>query len=262
VGTASLKEAGEWLFVAALGASWANSTLHVAFADTPLYALAARELRRLPPMRKIIGLLGATALFVAALWMWHDSPWRRAGAVVVLVCLIAIRAWETRQWHGNTVVRLGKYVPAAACLLGWLGASTVTSLLGWSDAEAEAAGWEGAAGVFASLYVLAGLSKLKLTGLSWMRPAHQALLIAERAFTGPAFVRRLRRAASRSRFVCGTIGVYGLVSELLAGLYVFPVLRMPLTVGFAALHVGIVLLLGYIEPEWWLVMVAVTLVST
>ena len=54
------------------------------------------------------------------------------------------------------------------------------------------------------------------------------------------------------------VGSFGLVSELVSGLYVVPVLRLPVTIAVLSLHAGIVLLMGYVEPEWWLVMVALT----
>lgn len=254
--------AGEGLFAAALTLSWASSALHVALGDRPLYGMAPAAMTGPVRAWRAVALLGASVVFAGALWAWTSSGWPRLGALAVLGCLAALRQWETRQWAGDTVIRLGKYVPAAACLLGWVVAASATWALGWTEGASLAAAWEGAAGVMAALYTLAGLSKVTETGWRWVTPSHHALLVAERAFTGPRPIRALRRRAARSRVVCGAVGVVGLVAELACALYVFPDARPALTVAVLALHAGIVLLLGYVEPEWWLVMIAITAVTT
>lgn len=249
------------LFCIALGFSWANSAGHVLLADRPIYAGTARDLVQPTAARRIGVFVAASAVFAGTVWAWAGSDWPKIGAVLVLGILFGVRQVETRQWAGDTVVRLGKYVPAAACLLGWLVAATILGWLGYSEAEAHAAGWEGAAGVMAALYPLAAVSKVKLTGWRWMKPHHQALLIAERAYSGPRWVRAARKAAGRSVRVSTFVGTFGLLSEFACAAYVFPDLRVALTATVIALHAGILLLMGYVEPEWLLVMIAITWIT-
>lgn len=253
---------GHALFAAALGLSWTNSALHVLWSDRPIYAPLASELMRPTRAGRSVVLAVATVGFAGLVWAWMAGTCPGLAAMGVLGALLALRQWEKRQWAGDVVVRLGKYVPAAACLTGWLCASALAMAAGWEAARADAAGWEAAAGVMAATYTLAALSKLRLTGWRWMAAPNQALLIAERAYSGPLWVRRARRAVSRSPRACRLVGVFGLAAELLFALFVFPELRVPLTVVVVALHFGIGVLLGYIELEWVMVMVGITVVTT
>lgn len=250
------------LFTLALVFSWVNSALHVLLPHRPLYAFSASAAPSDPiPARRLVAVGLATLGFAAASGAWALSDWPRLGAAAVLLVLLSIRQVEKRQWPGNMVVRLGKYVPAAACLLGWLVAATLTRALSWEEAASQRAGWEAAAGVMAALYPLAALSKLRLTGWRWMRPQHHALMIAERAYTGPHWVRAIRQRGSRSMALCGFVGMFGLLSEFACALYVFPDARLFVTAIVLALHAGILLFLGYIEPEWILVMVGLTVMA-
>jgi hypothetical protein len=252
---------GPWIFVAALAFAWLNSALHVLWSDRPMYAVSGPALRAPVSPRRAIVLSLATVAYLGALWVWFGSGWPRVGASLVIASLFLLRQWEVRTWPGDMVVRLGKYAPAAACLLGWLVTASVLPALGFAEADALRLGWEGAAGVMAALYVLAAASKVQKSGLSWMRYQHQALLIAERAYSGPGWVRAARRWTSRRPRLCAAIGVLGFGAELAFGLYVFPGARVPLTAFVLGLHVSIMVLLGYVEPEWILAMVGITVVT-
>lgn len=251
---------GQWIFTVALGFAWLNSALHVLWADRPMYAVSGAALRAPVSFRRASVIGFATLAYIGALWVW-SGPAPQIGAAAVIAALFLIRQWEVRTWAGDTVVRLGKYAPAAACLLGWLVASWVLPLFGFDEERSLTLAWEAAAGVLAALYVLAAASKWQKSGLSWMRYQHQALLIAERAFSGPGWVRAARRWTSRRPRVCAAIGVLGFGAELLFGLYVFPEARIPLTLVVLGLHGSIMVLLGYVEPEWILAMVGVTVVT-
>lgn len=253
---------GPALFALALVASWGNSATHVVLSDRPLYAFTTNVMT-MPIRTQRLAWAGVASVgFLAALWLWAASGWPRLGAAAVIAALLAIRQVETRQWPGQMVVRLGKYVPAASCLTGWLIVVTLTRTLGWDEPRSVAAGWEAAAGVMAALYPLAALSKLKLTGWRWMRAEHHALMIAERAYTGPMWVRRARSAGSRSWAVCAFVGTFGLLSEFACAAYIFPDARIAVTATVLALHAGIGLFLGYFEPEWLLVMIAIAAITT
>lgn len=232
------------LWAAALFLGWANSALHVAFSEQPLYARRDGLDR---PRARAAWLLLPSLGFAAALLAFHRGSWW--AGLGVFLALAGIRQLETRTWTGDTVVRLGKYAPSAACLLGWL----IGRFAG------EAAAWQAACGVMAGIYTLAGLSKLAETGWEWVRPQNHALLIAERSFGAPRPLRALRLAAARSPAVCRFVGLAGLIAELACAFYVFPEARMAVTVLVLGLHAGIVLLLGYVEPEWWLLMLGLSL---
>lgn len=249
---------GLGLFLAALGVAWINCALHVLFADQPLYSAPASAVRRRPAGSKLVGIGLSLVIFTGGAALWLNGMTEIPGAVLLLALMAAIRVWEVRQWPGDTVIRLGKYAPASACLAGWLVGRVVAGSVGLSDEEARRVGWEAAAGVMAATYVLAAASKLRRTGLAWMAGGHQALLIAERACSGRAIVRSVRRRVAGSTRVCRLIGVFGFASEVLFGLYIFPDLRLGLTVVVLGLHAGIAVLLGYVEPEWWFVMMAIT----
>jgi hypothetical protein len=253
---------GQLLFAVALALSWLNSAMHVVFASRPLYH--PRPLAPVPlgPRWVRLVLLAGTLVFAGLLAWWLRGPVPEAAAATILVVLVLLRRWETAQWPQGEVVRLGKYVPAAACLSGWLLLQLIGHFLGWEEAAREAAGWEAAAGVIAAQYGMAGLAKLRETGLGWVGWQHQALLIAERAYSGPRVLRLLRQQVARLPAVCAVIGVVGLGLELGGLLYIVPQLRVGIAALVLLLYFNIALLLGYLEPEWWLVIVAVTWLST
>ena len=88
-----------------------------------------------------------------------------------------------------------------------------------------------------------------------------ALLLAERSYLGPAFGRSLRKFALRRPSALVMVGVVGLVLELLAVLFCIPDLRWGFSIAVALFMLVNYILLGFIEPEWALVMVAVAAAS-
>ncbi|MFZ5482337.1 MAG: hypothetical protein ACOZNI_36585 [Myxococcota bacterium] len=253
--------AGLWLLGAGLLLSWANSALHVLLSDRPFYLLSARlfdgRVRAARAAVLAVLSLGYGGLVVAFV---------RAGAserlaVAILACLVAIRQWEIAQWQGDLVVRLGKYVPTAACLAGWLVAQPILRASGVGEGEAWRLGWDAACGVMAGVYVLAGIAKLRESGPEWAKARHQALLVAERAYFGPRPLRALRLAVARSRASSAVVGAVGLGLELGAVAFLVPSLRPGLAGAIVAMHLGFFVLLGYVELEWTVVLLAITLLA-
>ncbi len=248
---------GLWLFAGGLVLSWANSALHVALPDRPLYAMSARMFKgRVSTLRLVtLGLASVGFVGLIALFLKQASPeWV---ALVILLVLLGIRRLEIIQWPDNIVVKLGKYVPSAACLLAWLIASVTLRWTGKPVEDARALGWQAACGVMAGAYVLAAIAKLRQSGFSWAHPRYQALLVAERAFAGPRWLRAVRLQAARSKAASTVIGFVGLFAEFLAVLFIVPAARPWVIALVIALHLGFILLLGYFEIEWILVLVAV-----
>jgi hypothetical protein len=243
---------GAPVLAAAVLAAWANAALHLAWADRPVYDM--RGLAKRPSLARWPLLLGTLALVSLGLAGWIDG--HATGVVAMLVGLALIRRAERAIWPGDTVVRLGKYAPAAAALGGWLVAWTGARVLG---GEPSARAWDGAAGVVAAMYGLAAASKLQLSGVRWGAPEHMALLLAERAWTGPKALRRLRRALVASGFACRAVGVAGLGVELAMVGFVVPDARLALAAMIVLFNLAILLSLGYVEVEWTLVVVGVAL---
>jgi ABC-type amino acid transport system permease subunit len=252
---------GRWLFVFGLFLSWANSAVHVALSDRPLYIRSARVFQGGARTGRVMALSIATlpvlGLCVAFLRGLH-LEWV---ALAILVLLATIRRFEILQWPGDIVVRLGKYVPAAACLLAWLVSQPILKHFGFSSAEANHLGWNAACGVMAGAYVLAAIAKLRETGWKWMKPRYQALLVAERAYLGPALLRRMRSAIAHSRRASAVVGATGFFVELFAILFVVPLIRPYLLGVVLVLNFGFLTLLGYFELEWMVVLVAITLLA-
>lgn len=252
---------GFWLFAVALCLSWANSAIHVALSDRPMYIRSIRIFQNLTQIKRIVCLLvlslGYLALVGLFLVGWH-RPWI---ALVILGVLLSIRRFEIAQWPGDIVVRLGKYVPAAACLLAWLVSSSVLAWLGHERVRAEALGWDAACGVMAGAHVLAGIAKVRESGWVWLLPKYQSLLVAERAYVGPRILRGLRWSIASSKTASLVVGATGFSVELLAGLFVVPELRPFLLGVILLLYTGFLVLLGYFEIEWMLVLTAITLLA-
>lgn len=252
---------GVVLFALGLAISWINSSLHVALTERPVYAGSPRMFRGPVGRARLVPLLLASAGFVGLLVLFVLRVQPELVAVGLLTALVLIRRVEIAQWHDDIVVRLGKYVPAGACLSGWLAADVVLQLTGRSAAEARALGWNASCGVMAGAYVLAGLVKLRKSGLGWVRADRQALLVAERAFAGPRWMRSLRLSVVRSKTVSLCAGLFGLGVELAALGLVYPPARIPVAAAVVALHGGFMLLLGYFEVEWLVVLAAIVLLA-
>ena len=250
---------GVWLFAACLLLSWTNSAMHLLHADRLFYSRGP-ELSRIRPRTRQMAILGAASgAYLGAVLSFARGVVPAVAGVIALIMLAAIRRYEVRTFPDRIVVRLGKYVPTAAALGGWLVAWALT----WghpADVRA-AAGWEAACGVMGAAWGLAAVAKLRESGLVWMQSANVALLVAERSFSGPAPVRALRRAVAWSPRICRVAAVVGLVGEAAAVAFVVPELRWPVAAFATALQLGIWTLLGYWELEWLVLMVALALAS-
>ena len=253
---------GIWLYFVALLLSWANSAIHVALPERPIYAGSPRVLEQAPPKSRALPLRAATLLFVTLALSFTLGYWMEWAGLALFVMMSIIRRFEIAQWEGDIVVRLGKYVPTAACMLGWLVTQLVLGGLGYEEAERYRLGWDAACGMLAGAYVLAGIAKVRQSGWVWTHPKYQALLLDERGFIGPQWVRKIRLAAARSKPVSGFIGISGFLIEFVAAAYVIPAARPVVLAGVVLLHIGFIVLLGYVEIEWIVVMTATTLLGS
>lgn len=252
----ALEELGRGLFGCCLGLSWTNSLTQAASAHRLVYE---RVDLRVPVSRRVVlGATAASVLFVVVLASFVRGFWVGTSGLVLVALLAAMRHVETRQWPGNLVVELGKYVPTLACLCAFLVVYAATS--GMAAAQREDCGWAAACGVGAACYALAGWAKLRTPG--WADAQHLQLLIAERSYRGSAWSRALRRWVAARVSLCGALGAVSLWGEIVGGiLFLWPEARLWVAVAMAAMHVGIFLFLGYFEPEWILLLFALAWVT-
>lgn len=244
----------EAILALALTAGWLNTCFHLVYHRVPLY-LSPRDAfgdaaGKWPPLGQIIVAIAALASIWAFGLAWR--PVLAGGAT--LACLLRLRRWEVATYPNKLVVRLGKYAPASACLMGWLLALLLADALGYDEATQRARGWDAAAGVFGGCYVLAGIAKIRESGWDWGRAESMSVMLAERGF---GRLGGLRLALAQSRAACTVIGVTGMGIELGAIAFVWPPARPWLAmavVGFKAMTWG---LFGYFEPEWTLAVIAI-----
>ncbi len=237
----------------ALAFSWIKSALLTLRAHDMPYTrgvgLGPLTHRRLQPLLLVGALL---QLVLIEAWVVRWNPLWVAPAVLAMQA--GVRRIEQRQWPSDDVVRLGKYAPGSAALLAhW----TVTLLTG-----SEAAGWEAAAGVMGATLALAALAKWREAGTNWFKASGMGLLVAERAAFGPAPLRWVRRKVAGSKPLSAACSQIGMGLEASGVLFVFPDLRLWLAGALVALLVNFYVLLGYVEEEWMLTLIAVTALST
>lgn len=115
--------------------------------------------------------------------------------------------------------------------------------------------------MLAAAYVLAAVAKHEQSGWRWGESANVALLVAERAYGGARSLFAFRMWAAESPRLCGALAKASMCIEAAGVTYLVSSLRWPFTAGASLLQLGIVVLLGYLEIEWILVMIAVSLTS-
>ena len=249
------------IFAVSLFGSWFSSLITILVADRMGYDRGLRLSRSdfANPVKRRWML--ATLLYVAALGAFTTARFELLAGATVLVLVALVRRRAVATWPEGVVLRLGKYTPSAAALLGYLVAFALAWLLGFELQVRQRAGWEAGCGVFASCYVLSGIAKLQKSGWGWASSGTIALFMAERAHGAPKRLRQLRIWIIKHPWITSAAAKCGLLLELSAGGFVFGTLRWPLLIGLTALQLNITVLLGYFELEWILLALALTLGS-
>jgi hypothetical protein len=245
------------LFGISLMLSWLNSATHVLHAEKLVYTRWITLLGERPSNRRgtVIGVLTLVFIALTVGFCWQPGWTRQLFGWSILGMLLMIRSWEVRQWNREIVVGLGKYVPTAAATLGYLVTAGLVAVLAPSW-NADTAGWQAGCGVMAGSWGLAAFAKIRESGFVWASAGNVALLVRERSYMGPASLRRLRRWVSNHVLLCLLASYVGFWGEAAGLLFVVPELRWPAAVASTLFQLGIMLLLGYFELEWIVVMVA------
>jgi len=253
---AGVIEGGRILFALCLGLSWMNSALHVLNTTSMPYS---RGIGLPPnPWQRVAGLVLAGLVFLATLFAWAVRWQELWAGLMVLGCIVLIQLWERKGWRGDTVLRLGKYSPSGSALAGYTVATLVAPSLGL---PIEQAGWEGACGVMASAWFVSGWKKWSRSGMRWLSTQNTGLLVAERTYLGPRPLRDARRWLVTKPWLLGMMGVLGLLLEIAGIAFCIPDLRWAYAITVVALLGFTLLFLGYFEPEWALVMIALAWVT-
>jgi len=250
------------LFGTSLVLSWVNSATHVLHAEKLVYTRWASLLGERPNNRRggIIAALTLLFLGLTVGFCWQAGWTRQLFGWSILGMLLMIRGWEIRQWNRDIVVGLGKYVPTAAATLGYLVTHALVGLLAptW---DADATGWQAGCGVMAGSWGLAAYAKYIESGLVWNSAGNVALLVRERSYMGPKPLARLRRWVSGQVTLCLLASYVGFWGEAAGLVFVVPVLRWPAAIASTLFQLGIMILLGYYELEWIVVMIALAALS-
>jgi hypothetical protein len=195
---------------------------------------------------RLPALVVLTGIFVTAVELWVFDVEQVWAGLVILGLLAGVRQWEKSLWPRNIVVSLGKYVPTAACLLGYTVAFALTS-----STEPEQVGWEAACGVFGGILTLNGITKWHQGGWRWFNSQGLGLLVAERAYTTrQPIARRARRWLVANPLWCVALSGGTAVIDSVGFLFWVPALRAPLAALTFCILWGFVVFLGYFPVEF------------
>jgi hypothetical protein len=200
---------------------------------------------------------GVPVLLYAGLvmaWALKLQPFATGAAAIVLLYLV--RWMEQKDWSGTIVKTLGVYSPAAVCMMAILLGDTIYQRWGLGT---QLMGYDIAAGILATSWTICGVNKLQQSGLKWAGDKNIALLIAERSTIGPPLGDKLRRFVMHRPRTLRIIGAFGLGMELAGLLFCVPDLRIAFAAAVVVFMVLNAILLGFVEHEWALVMVFITM---
>lgn len=195
----------------------------------------------------------ASVAFVAAAYGFFKRRQEALSGALLFLMLAGITWAQEHQWPGAAGIRPTNYLPAAV-LAGFLTARCFRR-----DPRGL---WEGACGVFAAGYLLAALAKLRGSGFAWMDGRTLGLLVAERAFSAPPIIGALRLDFAARPMLCQAAAAGALLVEAGAVVFLYPGARTAYSLAVTLLHLGIFLLMGFVEPGWPLLAWALSLLST
>lgn len=246
---------GRYLFVFCLFLSWLNSLVHIIQSKEMVYTRGVQPKLTAPAWR-ILGPMTALYLFFCGLFCF--AIFELLSGIAIMVCIYWIRHWEISLWRERIVVDLGKYSPSGTCLFFYLIAYVIAPIF---ELHPQKAGVEVACGITAAAWILSGWKKLEISGLKWISSNTMGLMLAERAYIGHPVLRAIRRFCVSHNWILFTISFMGVFLELLGIIFIFPELRLYYAIIINVLLAATYVVLGYIEPEWMISIIALTLMS-
>lgn len=228
---------GRILFTLALLASFIELTLNLPAGTSPL-----------SPRWSVPSLV----FLVAALGFAHHV-WPGRFALLAFLSFALLSFQETSLWPGDVGVRHAGRL-AVATLGGWFIAYVFTHRQ--TPTGRAICAHHAACGIAAAGYVIAGITKLHLSGTSFIDGGNLALLVAERSFDGPGWLQGLRAWVASQAILCSVLASFALTLELCGVAFLWPRARRTYTVVAATFQVGVILLLGYLVLEWVILLAA------
>lgn len=245
---------GRGIFGICLGLSWLNSMTHILQSQEMIYTRGMqRKVWAHPAWKRLIPV---TIPFALSCYLFSVGHYEVQAGLVIIGAIFWIRRWEISLWHKNIVVRLGKYSPSGTCLIAYLAGYAIAPHFGL---DPQSTGVEVACGGLASAWFLSGWKKIEYSGWNWMGKRTQGLLLAERAYIGNPLFKAIRRELIQHPLALRTIGFLGVFVEMAGIIFCFPEYRMAYAVIINLLLLGTIVLLGYYEPEWMLIIIALAL---
>jgi len=245
---------GRGLFGICLGLSWLNSMTHILQSEEMIYTRGIQRRLWAHPAWK--WLIPTTIPFVLSCYLFCAGLYEVPAGIVIVGAIFWIRRWEISLWHNNIVVNLGKYSPSGTCLIAYLAGYAIAP---YFNLDPQSTGVEVACGGLGAAWFLSGWKKIEYSGWNWMGKRNIGLLLAERAYIGNKWFRTIRRQLIRSPFALRTIGFLGVFLEMAGIIFCFPEYRIAYAVIINLLLLGTVVLLGYYEPEWMLIIIALAI---
>ncbi len=248
------------LLVLGLLATWGSLVRVLQVEGVP----HARGLSAMVPLEALVSMPGfvvSTGLFgvAAAAFLWRRREgWAAVGMVLLYALMGHLQSaqWALEAHQANRALVL----PGAALIVYALVRAWVLRR-GHGRDRADAWGLEGACGVAAACYTLAGASKLLGSGTAWADGSNLAMHVAVHAHNGVAALLPLRMAVADSLALCEVFGTLTLTVEASFFLFVFPALRRPYALAAAAMHVGIALVMGLHHYDWMFVVLGLGLMA-
>ena len=248
------------LLVLGLLATW-GSLVRVLQVEGVPHPRGLSSLLPLDVLVSVPGFVLCTGLFVgaAAAFLWRR--WEGWAAVLMVLLYGVLGHLQSAQWVLEARQANRALVLPGAALIVYVLVRTWVLRRGGGRARADAWGLEGACGVAAACYTLAGTSKLLGSGTGWAEGSNLALHVAVHAHNGVASLLPLRMAVAESLVLCEVFGTLTLTVEATFFLFVFPALRRPYALAAAAMHVGIALVMGLHHYDWMLVVLGLGLMA-
>lgn len=209
------------------------------------------------PIRSVSTPTGIAKLIDLSSLYGTLAPWLVFGAIVASL-LAGATGWNRHAYFASVALMHLQFclrhvhgkVPHGENLVGLvLLAFAVANVVGRDTASFRRLSLGYATGALVTLYALAAVCKLVLSGPAWVHGAHLSLWISEKCVdaysaTGVSCRGWLADLAMRDHLVGTAILTSGLLTELASPLVFVERLRRPMLLAFFALHTGIWLVLG------------------